>query len=236
MSLITSKLENAKSALEALKRKRSFKKANDARAEAAELQNALVTCRGKLEVCKKDFNRTIRTEARSIAEGVAMGADTTIQEQTMWDAALGYLMVRDAIYSLESINTYDSVTHAYDMLDEAVKVMSGKGRPSDHLFLGAQRKRKDYEFLNSRTALKEKEQLLDTFFAKLEETGDIEACIKEARSPDAYRADSVQAYSEAGGGDVDELLSRLDREESGHSEEPGSDAYKAKYDSSTPKF
>ena len=153
----------------------------------------------------------------------------------MWDAALGYLMVRDAIYSLESINTYDSVAHSYEMLDEAIKVMSGKGRPSNHLFLGAQRKRKDYEFLNSRTALKEKEQLLDTFFAKLEDTGDIEACIKEARSPDAYRADSVQAYSDQSGS-LDDLLDRIPRESGDRSEDPGTDAYKAKYDSSTPKF
>ena len=58
MSAITNKLEDARRALDDLKRKRKFKKANDARAEAVELQNALVTCRGKLEVCKKDFNRT----------------------------------------------------------------------------------------------------------------------------------------------------------------------------------
>ena len=233
---VTNVLENAKDAISELKKNKKFKSKNKERQQAADLLSALMKCRGRLETCKVEFNRVIKEQYRHIKKGRAEGMDVLIQEQTMWDAALGYLMVRDAIYSLESINTYDSVTHAYEMLDEAVKVMTGKGRPSDHLFLGAQRKRKDYEFLNSHTALKEKEQLLDTFFAKLEETGDIEACINAARSPDAYRADSVQAYSEAGSGDVDELLSRLDREEAERSEEPGSDAYKAKYDSSTPKF
>ncbi len=232
---LTNVLEDAREALSELKKNKKFKNKNKERQKASDLLSDLMKCRGRLEACKVEFNRVIKQQHRHIKKGREEGMDVLLQEQTMWDAALGYLMVRDAIYSLESINTYDSVTHSYEMLDEAIKVMSGKGRPSEHLFLGAQRKRKDYEFLNSRTALKEKEQLLDTFFAKLEETGDIEACIKDSRNPDAYRADSVQAYSE-GGSSVDELMSRLDGSPEKQDEDPGSDAYKAKYDSSAPKF
>lgn len=233
---LTNLLEDAKEAISELKKNRKFKAKNKERQQASDLLSALMKCRGRLETCKVEFNRVVKEQQRHIRKGRAEGMDVSIQEQTMWDAALGYLLVRDAIYSLESINTYDSVTHAYDMLDEAVKVMSGKGRPSEHLFLGAQQRRKEYEFLNSRSALKEKERILDTFFSKLEETGDIEACIKEAPGPDAYRADSVQAYAE-GESTVDELLSRLGPETGeGGNPDPGSDQYKSKFDSSVPKF
>ena len=232
---VTTVLENAKDALSELKKNRKFKSKNKERDKASDLLSDLMKCRGRLESCKVEFNRVIKQQYRHIKKGREEGMDVLLQEQTMWDAALGYLMVRDAVYSLESINTYDSVTHAYDMLDEAIRVMTGKGRPSEHLFLGAQRKRKDYEFLNSRTALKEKEQLLDTFFAKLEDTGDIEACIRESRNPDSYRADSVQAYSDEGGS-MEESLSRMEAAEAARNADPGSDAYKAKYDSSVPKL
>lgn len=184
MSAITNKLEDARRALETLKRKRKFKKANDARAEAAELQSALATCRGKLEICKKDFNRTIRSEARSIAEGSSIGADTTIQEQTLWDAAIGYMMVKDAIYSLKTISTFDSVTHAYDMLGTAIGLMSERQRILPKIpKIGPKRDRNIYGYLTSDAALTQKQELLDGFFEELKHTGDIEACLAAARSP-----------------------------------------------------
>ena len=189
MSAITNKLEDAKRALDALKRKRSFKKANDARAEAAELQAALATCRGKLEVCKKDFNRTIRTEARNISEGLSIGADTTIQEQTLWDAAIGYMMVKDAIFSLRTISTFDSVTHAYEMLGTAIDLISERQRVLPKLpKVGPKRDRNIYGYITSNSALEQKQEILDGFFEELKLTGDIEACLAAARLPSEVRA------------------------------------------------
>ncbi len=230
--------ENAKDALDELKRSREFKKANKEREKSKELLAALMKCRGRLETSKTDFNRVIKTQSRNIKKGRAEGMDVLLEEQILWDAAIGYMLVRDAIYSLESINTYDSVDHAYEMLNEAVKVMTGKGKPSNKLFLGAQRKRKDYEFLNSSAALKEKEQLLDTFFAELEVTGDIEACLEAARDPDALRADSFRAYSDtrSGRGSADEILARIPEDEDEDVPEPGSEQYKKRYDSSVPRM
>lgn len=200
MSAITNKLEDARRALDDLKRKRKFKKANDARAEAVELQNALVTCRGKLEVCKKDFNRTIRTEARSIAEGVSVGADTTIQEQTMWDAAIGYMMVKDAIYSLKTISSFDSVSHAYEMLGAAVNLMSERQRALPKLpKITGTRSRNVYGYITSNAALEQKQQLLDCFFEELKHTGNIEACLETAKSPaeiSAARLNGLQGQSD----------------------------------------
>lgn len=184
MSVITNKIEEAKKALEELKRNRKFKKANAARAEAAELQVQLATCRGKLEVCKNDFNRTIRHEAKSIAEGVQMGADTVIQEQTMWDAAIGYMMVRDAIYSLKSISTFDSVNHAYDMLETAVDLMADRKHSSSSIpKIVGRRGRNVYGYITSNTALQQKQEILDSFFEELKRSGNIEECLALSRNP-----------------------------------------------------
>lgn len=229
--------ENAKDALSELKRSREFKKANKERQKSAELLSALMKCRGRLETSKTDFNRVIKTQYRHIRTGKAEGMNTDLQEDTMWDAAIGYLMVRDAIYSLESINTYDSVDHAYEMLDEAVKVMTGKGKPTKKLYLGGQQRRKDYDFLNSGAALKEKEDLLDTFFAELVETGDIEACLEAAKDPDYQRADRFRAYSDTnnGRGSAEDILAGIPEDED-FAPEPGSDQYRKRYDSSVPRI
>jgi hypothetical protein len=139
--------------------------------------------------------------------------DTLLQEQILWDAAMGYLLVRDAIYSLNSVNTYDSVEHAYEMLDEAVKVMTGKGKPSDKLHLGQQRERDAYGFVTSSAAIKQKEALLETFFEQLKVSGDIEACLRERNDPIRQRAEAMRSYTGgegAGGSRMDELLGRLE--------------------------
>lgn len=184
MSSIINKIEDAKKALEELKRKRKFKKANDARAEAAELQMQLATCRGKLEICKNDFNRTIRHEAKSIAEGTEIGADTVIQEQTMWDAAIGYMIVKDAIYSLKTISTFDSVTYAYDMLGTAVDLMSERKRIMPKLpNVAGKRGRNVYGYITSSAALRQKQEILDSFFEELKRSGDIEQCLALAKNP-----------------------------------------------------
>ena len=184
MSSIINKIEDAKKALEELKRKRKFKKANDARAEAAELQMQLATCRGKLEICKNDFNRTIRHEAKSIAEGTEIGADTVIQEQTMWDVAIGYMIVKDAIYSLKTISTFDSVTYAYDMLGTAVDLMSERKRIMPKLpNVAGKRGRNVYGYITSSAALRQKQEILDSFFEELKRSGDIEQCLALAKNP-----------------------------------------------------
>lgn len=186
---IATKLEDARNALREFSRQRQFKKANAARAEAAELQAALAKCRGKLEICKKDFNRVIKTQSRYIAEGRQIGADTTIQEQMLWDAAIGYMMVKEAIYALRSISTFDSVSHAYEMMGTAVDLMSERQRILPKLQLRSNKERNIYGYITSNTALKEKQEILDGFFEDLKLNGDIEACLSMARHPNEISAD-----------------------------------------------
>ncbi len=187
-------IHETKNTLEELKRKYKFRKARMAHKDAVELQVTLAKCRGKLEICKNDFNRTIKTQSRNINAGKKIGADTLIQEQILWDAALGYMLVRDAIFSLETINSYDSVSHAYEMLDAAVKQMSGKKSIFPVAKPGSAKERNAYGYINSSAAQKEKEELLDGFFEALKLDGDIEAHLASARIPGATNAELRRAY------------------------------------------
>ena len=165
-------MEDAKRYLEELKKKRSFKKANLAREEMAELTASLAKCSGKLEICKKDFNRTIRTQSRNISNGQRLGADTMVQEQMLWDAAMGYLLVRDAMFALRTINSYDSVAHAYDLLDAATKQITGKrGSVAKFIHIKSGKTRNEYGYITSATAVKDKEALLESFFDRLKVKG-----------------------------------------------------------------
>lgn len=219
MASISDMLNDAKAYIKQMQRKHKFKKANKERDEAAALQYDLGVCRGKLESCKKQFNRTIRTQSANIAEGRATGADTIIQEQILWDAAMGYMLVNDAIFALQSVTSNDSVAHAYDLLDAAMKQIAGKGTGLSKLpKIGSTKERNAYGYITSDTAVKQKEMLLDTFFERLKETGDIEGCLAESDNPSHVRvsrersASSNGSYERSGAigsSSVDMMMDRL---------------------------
>jgi len=215
-------MEDAKRHLEEIKKNHRFKKANLAREEMAELTASLAKCSGKLEICRKDFNRTIRTQSRNISDGLRQGADTMVQEQMLWDAAMGYLLVRDAMFALRTINSYDSVAHAYDLLDAATKQITGKRSSlAKFVHIKSGKTRNEYGYITSATAVKEKETLLESFFDRLKVNGDIEECLSLARNPGDKQAerrraciDGVAPETKAGGagGSVssrDALMDRL---------------------------
>lgn len=214
MKSISDMLGEAQSALNEAQKKRRFKKANQELADKVALQEALMKCRGKLEICKNDLNRTIRNQSRNITNGRNIGADTLLQEQILWDAAIGYMLVKDAIYGLETVNSYDSISHAYEMLDAAMKQMTGrKGGSPGHLKNGAEKERNIYGYITSSAALREKEGLLESFFETLKVSGNIEGCLAGAQAPAERQAELRHAY--AGGGnpaaisDMEERMKRL---------------------------
>lgn len=192
---ISDMIWEVQSSLKEIKRKNKFKKARMAHEEAVELQVTLGQCRGKLEICKKDLNRAINTQSRNITDGLKKGTDTIIQQQIMWDAAIGYMLVRDAIYALETISSYDSVSHAYEMLDAAMKQMAGKKSGFPRMKVGSTKERNAYGYITSSAALKEKESILEGFFEQLKTQGDIEARLAEARLPGDRQAEQRHAYT-----------------------------------------
>lgn len=206
------KIADIKALIHDMSRNIKWKKLNKDREEQVKLQAALAKCRGQMEACLKDFNRTIRQQARSIAEGKAMGAETTINEQIMWDSAIGYMLVKDALFSLKSISTQDSVSHAYEMLDAAIDLMTGKQKTFVLPKLGGNRERNAYGYITSEGALRQKNDYLDTFFEKLKETGDIEGCLAISRGVAEVDADRLSAYAAAldSAKDIDESAPEID--------------------------
>ena len=194
--------DDAKKALAELKREMDFKRKNKKRAAAVELLDALARCRGKLEISRTSFERSIREQSAFIQEGLREGHDTMIQENSLYDAALGYLLVREAVFALKSINNYDSVEHAYELLNEAVKIMSGKAKPKNSLNLGKQHERNVYGFITTNASLRAKAEMVDNFYDELMRTGDIESCI------DHYK-DERSARESQGEDSADALPGRL---------------------------
>ncbi len=210
---ISDTIRDVKNSLEEIKRKYRFKKSRMVREDAVELQVTLTKCRGKLEICKKDFNRVINIQSKNINEGKKVGADTIIQEQILWDAAIGYMLVRDAIFALETITSYDTVSHAYEMLDAAIKQAAGKKTTfTSGIKVSNTKERNAYGYVTSTAALKDKEEQLNCFFEELKQLGDIEARLANARQPGALQAEQRFAYSEGKEpvqSDVDQYMNRL---------------------------
>lgn len=214
-------IRDTKSTLEEIKRKYRFKKARMAKEDAVELQVTLSKCRGKLEICKNDFNRAIKNQSRNINDGKKIGADTLIQEQILWDAAIGYMLVRDAIFALETITSYDAVSHAYEMLDAAMKQISGKNTNfPGTMKAGSTKERNAYGYITSSTAQRAKEELLNSFFEELKVDGDIEGQLARARIPGATHAELRHAYSGGSGekSDIDNYMDRLNAVSNGPTE------------------
>lgn len=192
--MLASSLESVKEKLKKIQRDRKFKKANLERAKQVDLQVALADCRGDLAVCQKDFKHTIQQQSESISEGIRTGKDTLLQEDMLYSAALGYMLVEDAIYSLKSINTTNSVAHAYDLLDEATRVVTGKSSGFLRKYAKEQ-ERNRYGFMTSQASLREKEELLESFFEELKLTGDIDECLANAKNPRETEAMRRGAYA-----------------------------------------
>ncbi len=202
-----SKLSKVQDMLQEMMKNHRYKKANLAREDAAKLQADLAKCRGQLEIVLKDYNRVIKTQSRNIIDGRKIGADIVVQEQMLWDAAIGYMMVKDAIYQLRSVANYDSICHANEVLDSMVKYMSGKKSKLSIPSFKFRKNRNIYGYINSEYAMEQKEELLDLFFEELKNTGDIEKCLSEPHSVDAERR---AAY-------VDGHTSALNKGKSGNS-------------------
>lgn len=167
-------IKDMKAKLENAAKNRKYKQANRDREEQVQLMVAQSKCRGELELCQQDFERTIRKQSAYIQEGEALGVDTSTQDQMLYDAAVGYLLVREAIYSLRTINTHNSISHAYGLMDLATRQMSGK---KSGLPLKAIRDRSIYAYATSEEAYQKKCDVVDGFYEELRKNGDIEYCL-----------------------------------------------------------
>ena len=174
-------IEAAKKKMEQIKKNHHFKKENDRRKQEAQLTKELMDCAGDLGVCLSNYERAIRRQSEEIREGMAKGYPITIQKNLLLDAAVGYLVVKEALFVIRSVATYDSIVDAYALLDMAAKTITGekvkKPKKKKHPT------REEYAFLNSIETMENKMKIVNSggFMDMLIATGDIEKCMEAAR-------------------------------------------------------
>ena len=206
---ITDKIQEVKDDLKKFKRNRSFKKANAEREKMVELQTSLAKCRRKLEVSLKDFKRTIRSEVEYIHQDQVSSNDIALHEQLLWDSALGYMLIRDAIFALKTVTTYDSIEYGYELLSAAVSQMDRKKAKLPVYGASNKKSRNKYGYLTADPVKQEKIQILESIFDELKETGDIDACLARSENKKTGKVDKT---------DPDYLKSLLSEENKGNSD------------------
>ena len=178
---VKEKLNDIKKKLAAMKKKSDYKKANKERAKQAQLTVDLANCAGDLGICKKEYEWSVRDLSRLIQQGIMNGNNVEFQKEQLIDAAVGYILVDEAMYVLQSVGTYDSLTRAYDLLDAATMSITGEKAIKFPSFSGGKPKRKEFDYLNSSDLIEEKKGFVSEFLDDLIESGDIQATITEAR-------------------------------------------------------
>ncbi len=175
---IRDNINSVKDTINKYKRDRNFRKANIRREKVVELQAAMAKCRGQLEISLKDCNRTIRQQSDYLHQPYIPSTDVAIHEQLMWDAAIAYMLIRDAIYSLSTVSSNESLAFGYDLLEAAIAQMNGKKKRLPTYGLPSKKHRKSYKDVTSDDVVEEKTKILESIFEELKNCGDIEKCLK----------------------------------------------------------
>ncbi len=174
-------ISSAKKKIEQIKKNYHFKSENERRKKEAQLTEELMICAGDLGVCRSTYERAVRRQSEEIREGMANGYPVTVQKNLLMDAAVGYMIVKEALFVIQSVATYDSIVDAYALLDMAAKTITGEKmkRPKK----SKRPSREEYAFLNSFETVEAKKRIVTSsgFMDMLIATGDIEKCIEAAR-------------------------------------------------------
>lgn len=213
---INEMIGNVKKTLKKILRNRKYKKELDEHNRNVDMLQSLMKCSGELNQCKSSYLAAIRQQQRNIRSGMEEGFDTQPQKNLLKEAALGYLVVEDAMFSLKSMGSYNQMVRAYALLDAITKDVTGKkGRLS---------KRRQFEDdngddlisqFNSAEVVSQLEMKLNNYLDELLVTRDIEGCMKKIRlsSPTATRSEqgnyNPKAASHEGGAankDMDDWL------------------------------
>ena len=139
-------------------------------------------CAGELNACKELFSVAARTSAAAIQKGREECRNTSLQEDELRNAVVGYLTMDDAIFTLESLNNYDALTRAYEDLTLAEKRMKGERARRDlHTFLRRPERKGIQGILDSEEQEAENLKIYEAIKEELIESKNIELTIKNYR-------------------------------------------------------
>lgn len=178
-------LNNAKKSIQEIIKSIQFKKAVNDRERLVKIQTAHQKCCGVLERSRIEFENIIREQCNQVKIGNSLGQYTDVQEQLLYDAALGYIYIKDAMYAVTSVNNDDSMNYAYNLLDFAVQNLTRKNaHPIKSKITEFKAKRSAFKDQLQEDADAKRAELALAILPELKINGDIETCLKHVRLPE----------------------------------------------------
>ena len=85
--------------IEGMKKKLRHKYSKKLFQNAVDISVEINECVGKMTFCQNEFRRVIKRQSAAIKQGREEGYTTAVQESMLENAAVGYLLVKEALYA-----------------------------------------------------------------------------------------------------------------------------------------
>ena len=182
ISDVKDKLTEIQKKINKMMKDRRYKKANKFMEWQNEYSAEILKCAGELRKCREELSLVITDTARAIKHGRAEIRNISLQEKELENAAMGYLVVDDAIYALQSVNNYDAINDAFETINLAAKRLYGE-RPKKKMgTLFRHPEREDFKtYLESDEINDARELVYKDIKENLIASGNIEECLKQYR-------------------------------------------------------
>lgn len=179
---INETINNIKKKFNSMMKNKHFKKQEKFSEWKSNCSKELNECAGELNTCKELFAITARTSATAVQQGREECRNTSLQEDELRNAVVGYLTMDDAIFTLNSLNTYDALTRAYEDLTIAEERMKGKRAKQDlHTFLRRPERKGVQGVLDSEEQEAENIKIYEAIKEELITSKNIELTVKNYR-------------------------------------------------------
>lgn len=176
------------------------------------LKNNILLFTGHLKNCNQLLAQDMKRQARLINEGRQNGFTIPKEEALLRETITSYLMIREAIYHLSTVNVLNDIGHAFGILDSATKQLSKldssiKLPKAGKLRKAARSKADEYETLQAVT--ERHTSNAEMIFNSVLQGMPIEEAIKlhmNKRTPVSFGTNSEKDYSSI----IDEAIAMQD--------------------------
>lgn len=174
LSLITKCLDK----VEELKKNYRYYRSRKDDEAIIKMNTARDLCAGELNAIKNDLKRSVKEASANIKLGISKSINVAPHEQILKDSAIGYILVNDAIFYIETLEREESIKNAHNTLQNAVNIMSGKKKVSSN----SRRRVTPYSIQSPEDSYEAAKALVTEYYDEIKSTGNIESCLKRARS------------------------------------------------------
>lgn len=180
-----------------------------------ELLEKIQGCIGELAECQVILRLNVCQQAAKVCEGRKKGFDTSLEEKILKESSLGYLLADETIYALRAIASYEDLNLACRAMERIVDMISKQennpnankkdllGRVSKMPKDGFGVARSTYNDVASEKKVLSHNDMIDGFFERLIETGDLVSLIDEAREQSYYQRMANNAGTGEGASDTE---------------------------------